>query len=151
MPEDDIDLLDDLDPEPDPPAEEPSALRRVIAKKDAEAKAERARADAAERQLAIRDSGLDLSDPKVAFFADKYDGDNTPEAVKQAALAAGFLQPPPPEVPDTEVQTHAQVETIAAGADSGEIPWEEKAKTARSSAELDEIMRAGGVEFAPGR
>lgn len=50
-----------------------------------------ARAEAAERRLAFAEAGIPLSDPKMAYFVKGYDGDISPDAIRQAATDAGFL------------------------------------------------------------
>jgi hypothetical protein len=133
------DLDEDLDPEPQPEPEQPQKLRREIAKRQRQAEEAEARAVRAERELALRDSGLDLSDPRVKFFADKYDGDPSAEAITAAATAAGFIEPPPPDVSDKEVASHAEVSAIVGGADAaGSIGPEEAAY-----AEAQALGRAG--------
>jgi hypothetical protein len=60
------------------------------AEKEARALAE-ARAVAAEKQLVLRDSGLDMTNPMAAFFAENYNGDLTVDAVKAAAAKIGLI------------------------------------------------------------
>ena len=60
-----------------------------------EAKAAReaaeARALAAERELALTKSGLNLEDPMQKYFADTYQGELTVEAIKTAAATIGII------------------------------------------------------------
>lgn len=44
------------------------------------------------RELAFRDAGINPTDPKLKYFVKGYDGDATVEAIKAAALEAGFIQ-----------------------------------------------------------
>lgn len=94
--------------------EEPRGLRKQIEEQAAKAREAEARAAAAERELAFAKAGLPLSDPKMGYFVKGYDGDLTPEAIKAAAEAAGFLAPPAPEVPAEELAQHQQAATLAA-------------------------------------
>lgn len=56
-----------------------------------EGAADKVRAEAAERKLAFAEAGISLSDPKLSYFVKGYDGEFTPEAIKQAATEAGFI------------------------------------------------------------
>lgn len=154
MPEDyTLDEHDDLEETEEEPEEKPSHLRKQIEAQAKKAKEAEARAANAERQLAFRDSRLDPSNKQHAYFAETYQGDSTAEAINAAAEAAGFLDPPAPDVPDEVVAQHAQGAAIAAGADAGgDAPsWEERAAQATSSDELDRILREANVEFVENR
>jgi hypothetical protein len=94
--------------------EEPRGLRKQIEEQAAKAREAEARAAAAERELAFAKAGLPLSDPKMTYFVKGYDGDLSPDAIKAAAEAAGFLTPAAPEVPAEELQQHQQVANLAA-------------------------------------
>jgi len=50
-----------------------------------------AEANSLRLQLAVTQAGLDITDPKIAFFAKHYDGETTVEAVKAAAATLGFV------------------------------------------------------------
>ena len=94
-------------------------LREKAKQADVEA---RGRADAeaklaeAERKIAFMGAGIDLADPKNAYFVKGYDGENTPEAIRAEAEAAGFLAPPPPAVPLVEQQAWDRTANLSAGA-----------------------------------
>ncbi len=74
------------------------------------------------REKAFRDVGLASDDPMAKFFEEKYDGDMTVEAIKEAALKVGVLKPEQtPTTPDPSQQaqppaTPGAVESPAAGA-----------------------------------
>ena len=65
-------------------------LAETKVEKEAREAAEK-RATIAERQLVLRDSGLDLSQPMAKYFADTYNGEMTVEAVKSAAATIGLI------------------------------------------------------------
>ena len=117
-----------------------AALRQEKkARKDAEEKL-----TALERRDAIREAGIDTSSPLGKFFADKYDRDPTPEAVKAAALAAGFVdsEAAPPATTDPAVaESLAAAERIAAAS-----PGSGVIEPQGSVAALDEAYLAGGTE-----
>ena len=54
----------------------------------------RKEADTAKKELAFLKAGIDTTDPKMSYFVKGYDGDISAEAIKTAALEAGFIQDP---------------------------------------------------------
>lgn len=55
-------------------------------------------ANEAARELAFYKAGIDPSkDPKLGFFMKGYDGKIDADSIRQAALDAGFLEPPAPD------------------------------------------------------
>lgn len=99
-----------------------------------------------ERRDAIREAGIDTSSPLGKFFADKYDGAPTAEAVKAAAIAAGFVEqgdPAPGQVtedPAVAASLEAGERIAAASPGAGII------EPQGSIASLDEAYLAGGTE-----
>lgn len=104
------DDLDDDDPEPQGQPQQRDELRdmRRAARRGNQ---EKARADAAERKLAMVMAGIDISTPIGALFVDGYKGPTDLETLKaEAAKVPGLIQaaapppadepPPPPEPPD---------------------------------------------------
>jgi hypothetical protein len=97
-------------------------------RRELEAKARRAdelekKLAAMERKEAFRDVGLDLSKPGVGYFVKGYDGELTAEAIKAAAIEAGFLsEQPAPSNTSTDAPHPAQAAldgiTEAAGSPS---------------------------------
>ena len=115
MPQDDLyddDEYEDDDDEPRGPA----ALRRR--NKQMKDELRQSREELAElaglrRRVAFVDAGLDTSDPKLSYFVKGYDGDLEPDAIKAAAVAAGFVAAPPA---DTSSGVPSQIAGAAAGA-----------------------------------
>ena len=95
------------------------------------------------RELAFTKAGINPDDPKMKYFVRGYDGEMTADAVRQAALEAGFLASQASQ--DDQVQQRAaasqnRVMNAAAGAimeDSSE-----EAAYARMAAAMEE----GGVD-----
>jgi hypothetical protein len=58
-----------------------------------------------QRVEAFRAAGIDPSDARQSYFVKGYDGEATPEAIKAAALAAGFIaeQPAPGSIAPPQV------------------------------------------------
>jgi hypothetical protein len=48
-------------------------------------------ANAAKRELAFMRAGIDSTDPKLSYFVKGYDGEIDADAIKSAAVEAGFL------------------------------------------------------------
>ena len=74
--------------------------RRQLNNLEKKAREMEARASAAERKLAFAQAGIDLSDAKMKYFVNGYDGEITADSIKKAATEAGFLSeeaPPEPQ------------------------------------------------------
>lgn len=88
--DDDLDDNGTDDPQPDR-----NPLRAQVRKQERELKALReqlAEGQKATRELAFVKAGVNPQDKKAAYFIKAYDGDLTPDAIKAAALDAGFLE-----------------------------------------------------------
>lgn len=134
--EDDVETDDDGMDAPEETS--PRGLRRAANKSK---KLEQELADA-RRELAFTKAGINPDDPKMRYFVKGYDGDMTAEAVRQAALEAGFLasqQGPDPQ--QQAIQASQQrVMTAAAGA-----VMEDSSEEA-AYARLEQAMEEGGVD-----
>ena len=98
------DVLDDDDFEAED--QTPKALRRQANK----AKKLEAELTAMRRELAFARAGLPMDDPKMSYFIKGYEGDLESDAIRSAALEAGFLQSATtvqeaPKAPDLSAQT----------------------------------------------
>ena len=69
-------------------AETPKGLRRAASK----SKQLEAELQAAKRELAFIKAGIPVEDPRMGYFMRGYDGEITAEAIRQAAIDAGFVQ-----------------------------------------------------------
>lgn len=89
--------------------------------RDLEAKA--AKAAALERELAFAKALGPSDDPRLGYFQKAYDGELTPEAIREAARRDGFLTTPAPTQP-TQVAPQPDLEAQAriAGASTGTSP-----------------------------
>lgn len=144
MPDDDLDEYDDPEPDEEPPKKSRN-WRNLEQSRDAEKK----RADEAEQKLAeatkaSRDlvffkAGIDPdADPKLRYFMNGYDGEETVEAIKEKAVADGFLSAPEPS---PELQAAAAAAGTAAGATVA-APADQVAEA------IAEIQNAPSVEEA---
>ena len=108
-------------------------------------KAENARM---KRELAFAKAGIPLTDSKMNYFVKGYDGDLEPEAIREAAVEAGFLtveQPATQEqaaTPEFEAATQAQQRVMAASAGATSEDISEAAAIAR----MEAAMQEGGIE-----
>jgi hypothetical protein len=127
-----------------------------------EEKAKRADELAAQVEQLTRESvfttaltGIDH--PGLSYFKSGYDGDLTPEAIRQAALEAGFgreetTEPPPaqpqgtPQVPD--LAAHQRMAAAQAGA-APPPPFDpiEAINNANSAEEVMQIIEAHGEKY----
>lgn len=95
----------------------------------------------AKRELAFIKAGINPDDPKMRYFVKGYEGDLTADAVRAAALEAGFLASQDRSEQAQAVQSaQERVMTAAAGAvieDSSE---------AAALARMEQAMEEGGVD-----
>ena len=132
------------DPEPDDrkpqTPQEWAALRRAntAAKRAAEER------DAAKREIAFIKAGIDPEDARLSYFVKGYDGPAEADKIREAAIAAGFLQAPAP----TEGQAQAQVDLQAQQRVAAASTAAQAAPTADAAQRqaLNDAYKAGGME-----
>jgi len=92
------------------------------------------------REVAFLRAGIDPDDSKLGYFYRGYDGELKPDAIKAAAIEAGFLAPPPA---DPAVVAHqqgqAQVQAAAAGTEATYDP-------AGGQYAMEKAFAEGGIE-----
>ena len=98
----DSDEIEDIEPE----SGSPRGLRRA-ANKSKKLESELAQM---KRELAFAKAGINPDDPRMKYFVKGYDGELTAEAVRQAAVEAGFIQ--------SQTAQAAQQANAALGAES---------------------------------
>lgn len=132
-----------------------SQIRALEDQAKGRAEAER-RAATAERQLAFAQAGIPLNDPKLSYFVRGYEGETTPEAIRQAAVEAGFIDEGAAGsgVPDAERQAQERLAAAATGAHPGTPPDLEAERNARlreakTEAEFDRVFSEMGGRVAP--
>jgi hypothetical protein len=97
------------------------------------------------RELAFAKAGLSMEDPKLKYFVRGYDGEMTAEAIREAALEAGFLasqQQVQEENPGLAAAGAAQARVMQAA--SG-VAYEGMTEEA-ALAQLESAMEEGGIE-----
>lgn len=95
------------------------------------------------RELAFAKAGLPMSDPKMNYFIKGYDGEMSAEAIRQAALDAGFLASQQ-SVNDSAVTANAAAQQRVMSASSG-VSFEGMSEDA-ALAQLEAAMEEGGIE-----
>lgn len=95
------------------------------------------------RELAFAKAGLALEDPKMKYFVKGYEGEMTAEAIREAALEAGFLASQQQgEDPNLAAAGAAQQRVMQAASGVGFDGLTEDA----ALAQLESAMQEGGVE-----
>lgn len=96
-----------------------------------------------QRELAFFKAGIPQDDPRMRYFIKGYDGELEAEAIRQAAVQAGFLQmqPNPDQV---QVQESIAAENRVMAASAGAMP--EDTSEAAALARLEAALNEGGVE-----
>jgi hypothetical protein len=98
-----------------------------------------AQLEAQARELAFAKAKLDLDDPKLKYFIKGYEGDLSPEAIREQAIADGFLakaeQPTPPQ------DLTAQQRIAAASSGAGETPQPNLHELLSQANSPEEVMR----------
>lgn len=106
----------------------------------------------AEKRMTFMEAGINTSDPKFKYFVKGYDGELTPEAIRQAAEEAQLIAPQP-SVDEADKQGWQTTNRIAAGAESSpEGPgWIKRIQDAESEDELMAIFaeaQAQGIDLS---
>jgi hypothetical protein len=94
------------------------------------------------RELAFIKAGVPMDDPKTGYFVKGYDGELDPQAIRQAAIEAGFMAAPQ-QAPDLEVQAAAAGQAAILAASAGTVPeFDETAIDYR----MEQAYAEGGLE-----
>lgn len=96
-----------------------------------------------QRELAFTKAGINPDDPRMRYFVKGYDGELSSEAVRQAAMEAGFLQSQA-SGPDPVMQQTAAAQNRVMQASGGAIVEDSSEEAALSR--LEAAMEEGGVD-----
>ena len=129
-----IDAEDDSDVDD---ASSPRGLRRAANKSK---KLEQQLAEA-QREMAFLKAGINTEDPRMRYFVKGYDGEYTAEAVRQAALEAGFIQQ---QAQNPALAHSAAAQDRVMEASAGALLDDSSEQAALSR--LAEAMNEGGME-----
>ena len=95
------------------------------------------------RELAFAKAGLPMNDPKMNYFVKGYEGEMSADAIRQAALEAGFLaSQTQSEDPSLAVADAALHRVMSA---SSGVSYEGLSEEA-ALAQLESAMEEGGIE-----
>ena len=95
------------------------------------------------RELAFAKAGLPMNDPRMNYFVKGYDGDMTAEAIREAAMEAGFLAVQG-QGEDPAISNAAAAQQRVMSASSG-VAYEGLTEQA-ALAQLESAMEEGGIE-----
>lgn len=136
-------IEEDFDQDLDNEEQESASDLRKAARRGAKAQRE---LEMLRKELAFYKAGISMEDPKMKYFVKGYDGEMTAEAIREAALEAGFMasQGEQSEVPDEQQQEvfSAQQRVIAASAGAQTQDNSESAALAL----MEQAMEEGGIE-----
>tara|TARA_E500000331_G_scaffold215154_1_gene206304 strand:- start:1036 stop:1515 length:480 start_codon:yes stop_codon:yes gene_type:complete len=121
--------------------------------KDAEDRASSAeeRLSGYERRDTFQSAGLDLSDSRVKYFVKGYEGELDAEAIRQEAMAAGFLgeNAAPAQtnaITSDSIQAEERIQAVGEGGDPvSQADLEARIKATKSQDELRALMESEGV------
>jgi hypothetical protein len=118
------------------------ARMKQLEKENAEAKRQLAEAEAARRELAFVKAGIDLTSPASKYFVKGYDGELSPEAIRDAAVEAQLISPPVAPSQTEEAQAWNRTAKIAAGSQTAQPPvdWAKRLELASSPKEVEQIL-----------
>ena len=102
------------------------------------------RATAAERKLAVREAGLDISPRQLSALLKEHDGEFTAEALQATAQELGFWKPPEEDTAD-DTAALQRMNDVSAGAEpSGAFDKDSAIAQATTPEEVLAAVRAGG-------
>ena len=133
------------------PTQNPVRARMKQLEKEArELRKQVAEFSATQRELAFVKAGIDPASPQAKYFVKGYDGDLTPEAIREAAVEAQLITPSVSE--DADKQAWKQSNKIAAGSESAPPPpsWNIRISEASSEQEIYDIFaeaQAQGIDL----
>lgn len=133
------------------PTQNPVRARMKQLEKEArELRKQVAEFSATQRELAFVKAGIDPASPQAKYFVKGYDGELTPEAIREAAVEAQLITPLASE--DADKQAWKQSNRIAAGSESAPPPpsWNKRISEASSEQEVYDIFaeaQAQGIDL----
>lgn len=116
------------------------------------------------RQMAFMQAGIDPADKKLSYFAKGYEGELDAEAIKAAAMEAGFLSEPAPQSqsgsdqyqyqgayqqPNPEIEAMQRMNTVTQGNSGAQATadtmYRQALANAKTPAEAIEVMQKFGL------
>lgn len=148
--EDDFEF--DYDDQPAEPQQNPVRARMKQLEKEAkELRRQVAEFSQTQREMSFVKAGIQTDDPKFKYFLKGYDGDLSPEAIRQAAEEAQLITPQSDPM-DNDKQAWQQSNRIAAGSETAPPPpsWAKRIQDAQSEEEVYAIFaeaQAQGIQL----
>lgn len=96
MSDNDLDDDETTDPSESPVIRDLRKQVKTLKNENRELAARATAGEEATRKMAFLEAGVDLNDPKTGYFVKGYDGELTADAIKTAAVDAGFMETPEP-------------------------------------------------------
>ena len=146
------DFYDDDDDQPVEPQQNPVRARMKQLEKEAkELRRQVAEFSQASREMSFVKAGIATDDPKFKYFLKGYDGELSPEAIRQAAEEAQLITPQANPM-ESDKQAWQQSNRIAAGSESAPPApsWAKRIQDASSEDEVYAIFaeaQAQGIEL----
>ena len=146
------DFYDDDDNQSNEPPQNPVRARMKQLEKEAkELRRQVAEFSQASREMNFMKAGIATDDPKFKYFLKGYDGDLSPEAIRQAAEEAQLITPQSNPM-DSDKQAWQQSNRIAAGSETAPPgpSWAKRIQDAQSEQEVYAIFaeaQAQGIEL----
>lgn len=146
------DFYDDDDDQSNEPPQNPVRARMKQLEKEAkELRRQVAEFSQASREMNFMKAGIATDDPKFKYFVKGYDGELSPEAIRQAAEEAQLITPQSNPM-DSDKQAWQQSNRIAAGSETAPPgpSWAKRIQDAASEEEVYAIFaeaRAQGIEL----
>ena len=118
------------------------ARMKQLEKETADLRKQVAESEAAKRELAFVKAGIDPASPMSKYFVKAYDGELSPEAIREAAVEAQLISPPDSQPTPSETQAWQRTAKLAAGSQTAQPPvdWNRRLNEARSPQEVDQIL-----------
>lgn len=148
----DDDFDEDFEDQPVPSQNPLRARMKQQAQETKELRKQLAELQSVQRELAFVKAGVDPASPQAKYFVKGYDGDLSPEAIRQAADEAQLFTPQSNQS-DNDKAAWQQSNRIAAGAEttSNGASWTKRVRDASSVEEITAIFaeaQAQGVNLA---
>ena len=118
------------------------ARMKELEKEAAELRKQIADAEVAKRELAFVKAGIDPNSPMSKYFMKGYDGELSPDAIRQAAVEAQLISPPEATPTQVEAAGWQKIAKIAAGSQTAQPPvdWNQRLLNAESPKEVEAIL-----------
>lgn len=146
------DYEDDFEETDDQQESNPVRARmKQLEKETRDLRKQLAEAETARREFNFMKAGIDPTEPKFKYFVKGYDGDLSPEAIRQAASEAQLITPEK-TVNDTDKDAWQQSNKVATGSETAPPPasWIKRLQDANSEEELLAVFaeaQAQGIEL----